>query len=159
MIMSFRHSSERRFFFIYLFILNKKYFVLLDQILSETICLSYFCFSFSNIYLNLKFTAKNWSDPCNFYSKVFCFVFCFVLFFCFFVFFCFLLFGCFGYFIWENIFRFSLLIFNHWYFTTILWQFKIIWTNETYWKPVYRLYQFLHYLQPLLVKEKLFDFV
>ena len=44
-----------------------KYFVLIDIILSETICLFCFCVLFSNIYPKIKFTAKNWSDLCNFY--------------------------------------------------------------------------------------------
>ena len=47
-----------------------KYFVLIDHILSETICLLCFCVLFSNIYTKIKVTAKNWSDLCNFYSKV-----------------------------------------------------------------------------------------
>ena len=53
-----------------------KYFVLTDHILSETICLSYFCVLFSNIYTEIKFTAKSWSDLCNFYSKVIFWNFC-----------------------------------------------------------------------------------
>ena len=47
-----------------------KYFVLNDHILSETICLFCFCVLFSNMYPKIKFMAKNWSDLCNFYSKV-----------------------------------------------------------------------------------------
>ena len=47
-----------------------KYFVLNDHILSETICLFCFCILFSNMYPKIKFMAKNWSDLCNFYSKV-----------------------------------------------------------------------------------------
>ena len=46
-----------------------KYFVLIDHILSETICLLCFCDLFSNIYTKIKVTAKNWSDLFNFYSK------------------------------------------------------------------------------------------
>ena len=45
-------------------------FVLTDHILSETICLFYFCVLFSNIYTKIKFTAKSWSDLYNFNSKV-----------------------------------------------------------------------------------------
>ena len=47
-----------------------KYFVLVDHILSETICLLCFCVLFSNIYTKIKVTAKSCSDLCNFYSKV-----------------------------------------------------------------------------------------
>ena len=47
-----------------------KYFVLIDHIWSETICLLCFCVLFSNIYTKIKVTAKSWSDLCNFYSKV-----------------------------------------------------------------------------------------
>ena len=53
-----------------------KLFVLTDHILSETICLSYFSILFSNIYTKSKFTAKCWSDLCNFYSKVIFWNFC-----------------------------------------------------------------------------------
>ena len=45
-----------------------KCFVLIDYILSETICLSYFCVLFSNIYPKFKFTPNNWSDLWNFLS-------------------------------------------------------------------------------------------
>ena len=41
----------------------------------------------------------------------------------------------FGYFIRENIFYFSLLVFNYWYFITIFWKFQKIWTNQTCWRP------------------------
>ena len=85
-----------------------KYFVLTDHILSETICLFYFCVLFSNIYTKIKFTAKNWSDLCNFCSKVIFFIFVLV-----------------------NIFYFSLLNLNYWCFTTILWKFQKNWTSET----------------------------
>ena len=44
--------------------------VLIDHILSETICLFCFCVLFSNMYSRINFIAKNWSDLCNFYSKV-----------------------------------------------------------------------------------------
>ena len=47
---------------------KSKYFVLIDHILSEIICLFCFCVLFSNIYPKIKFMAKNWSDLCNFYS-------------------------------------------------------------------------------------------
>ena len=52
------------------FYLKWKYFVLIDYMLSETICLFCFCVLFSNMYPKIKFIAKNWSDLCNFYSKV-----------------------------------------------------------------------------------------
>ena len=52
------------------FYFKRKYFVLNDHILSETICLFCFCVLFSNMYPKIKFMAKNWSDLCNFYSKV-----------------------------------------------------------------------------------------
>ena len=53
-----------------------KYFVLIDHILSETVCLFCFCVLFSNMYPNFKFTAKNWSELHNFYSKVIFWNFC-----------------------------------------------------------------------------------
>ena len=53
-----------------------KYFVLIDHILSETICLFCFCALFSNIYPKIKFMAKNWSDLRNFYSKMIFLNFC-----------------------------------------------------------------------------------
>ena len=53
-----------------------RYFVLTDHILLETICLFCFCVLFSNKYPKIKFMAKNWSDLCNFYSKVIFFNFC-----------------------------------------------------------------------------------
>ena len=56
--------------------LKWKYFVLIDNILSETICLFCFCVLFSNMYPKIKFIAKNWSDLCNFYSKVIFWDFC-----------------------------------------------------------------------------------
>ena len=34
-----------------------------------------FCVLFSNFYSELKVTAKNWSDLCNFYSKVIFWIF------------------------------------------------------------------------------------
>ena len=52
-----------------------KYFVLVDHILSETICLLCFCVLFSNIYTKIKVTAKSWSDLCYFYSNVIFFTF------------------------------------------------------------------------------------
>ena len=48
----------------------KRKFVLIDYILSETICPFCFCVLFSNIYCKIKFTVKNWSDLRNLYSKV-----------------------------------------------------------------------------------------
>ena len=56
--------------FCLVFYFKWKSFVLTDHILSETICLFYFCVLFSNIYTKIKFTAKSWSDLWNFYSKV-----------------------------------------------------------------------------------------
>ena len=53
-----------------------KYFVLVDHILSETICLSCFSVLFTNICTKIKLTAKSWSDLCNFYSKVIFWNFC-----------------------------------------------------------------------------------
>ena len=54
---------------------------MIESILSETICL--FCFGvlFSTFYPNIKFTAKNCSDLCYFYSKVVVFFFFFFFFF------------------------------------------------------------------------------
>ena len=48
-----------------------KYFILIDHILSETICLLCFCALFSNIYTKIKVTAKSLSDLCNVYSSDF----------------------------------------------------------------------------------------
>ena len=58
------------------FYLKWKYFVLIDYIVSETICLFCFCVLFSNMYPKIKFIAKTWSDLCNFYSKVIFLNFC-----------------------------------------------------------------------------------
>ena len=44
-----------------------KIFVLIDHIF---FCLFCSCVLFSNIYTKIKYIAKNWSDLCNFYSKV-----------------------------------------------------------------------------------------
>ena len=48
-----------------------KYFVLVDHILSETICILCYCVLFSNIYTKIKVTVKSWSDLCNFYKVIF----------------------------------------------------------------------------------------
>ena len=61
---------SRKDVFCLAFYFEWKYFVLIVHILSETICLFYFCVLFSNIYSKIKFTARSWSDLCNFYSKV-----------------------------------------------------------------------------------------
>ena len=47
-----------------------KYFDLVGHILSETICLFCFCVLFSNWYPKTKFTAINWPDRFNSYSKL-----------------------------------------------------------------------------------------
>ena len=73
-LLSFRHLSERCFCLA--FYLKWKCFVLIDYILSETICLFCFCVLFSNMYPKIKFIARNCSDLCNFYSKVFFLNFC-----------------------------------------------------------------------------------
>ena len=62
--------------FCLVFYFKWKYFVLIDHIISETICLFCFCVLFSNIYTKIKVTAKSWSDLCNFYSKVIFWNFC-----------------------------------------------------------------------------------
>ena len=62
--------------FCLVFYFRWKYFVLIDHILSETICLFCFCVLFSNIYTKIKFTDKSWSDPCIFYSIVIFWNFC-----------------------------------------------------------------------------------
>ena len=64
------------FFFGLAFYFNCRYFVLIYHILLETICLFCFCVLFSNMYPKIKFTAKNWSDLCKFYSKVIIWKFC-----------------------------------------------------------------------------------
>ena len=65
--------------FCFTFYFEWKYFVLIDHILSETICLFCFCVLFSNMYPNINFRAKNWSDLCNLYNKVIFFFFNFCL--------------------------------------------------------------------------------
>ena len=106
---------SRKDVFCLAFYFEWKYFVLVDHIQSEFICL--FCFSvlLSNIYSN-KFTAKNWSDLCNFYSKVIFWSFCL-----------------------RKYFYFSLLNLNYWCFTTILWKFQKNWTSGTCWKSASKL--------------------
>ena len=74
-LLFFRHLLERRFFCL-AFYFRWKSFVLIDHILSETVCLSCFCVLFSNIYTKIKFTAKSSSNLCNFYSKVIVWNFC-----------------------------------------------------------------------------------
>ena len=49
---------------------------LTDYILSETICLFYFCVLLPNIYTKIKFTAKSCPDLCNVYIKVIFWKFC-----------------------------------------------------------------------------------
>ena len=73
--LSFRHLLERWFFSL-AFCFRWKSFVLIHYILSETICLFCFCVLFSNIYTKIKFTAKSWSDLCNFFSEVIFLNFC-----------------------------------------------------------------------------------
>ena len=67
---------SRKDVFCLAFYFKRKYFVLNDHILSETICLFCFCILFSNIYTKIKVAAKSWSDLCNFYSKVIFWNFC-----------------------------------------------------------------------------------
>ena len=67
---------SRKDVFCLAFYLKWKYFVLIDYILSETICLFCFCVLFSNMYPKIKFIAKNWSDLCNFYGKMIFLNFC-----------------------------------------------------------------------------------
>ena len=62
---------SRKDIFCLAFYFKWKYFVLIDHILSETICLfCFFCVLFSNIYPKIKITAKIWTHLCNFYRKV-----------------------------------------------------------------------------------------
>ena len=81
-----------------------------DNILSETIGI--FCF-WALFYPNMKIAAKNCSDLCNYYGKLI---------------------------FWEkkykqNLFWFSILIFNHWYFKSILWKFKKKMKTRNLFKP------------------------
>ena len=89
---------SRKDVFCLAFYLKWKYFVLIDHILSETICLFCFCDLFSDMYPKIKFIAENWSDLCNFHSKVIFWNFCSRKYF----------------------FTFLLLNLNYWCFTTIL---------------------------------------
>ena len=86
----------------------------MDHILSETIFLFCFCVLFSNMHPKVKFTAKNWSDVCNFYSKAIFGTFVdeniFLLFFE----------AIFGIFVDENIFLLFFANLNYQYFTTVL---------------------------------------
>ena len=117
-----------------------KYFVLIDYILSEIICLFCLCVLFSNTYPKIKFTIKNWHGLCNFYSKVFFF---------FFFFFFFFVFprrvgsrsgGREGRdFLSVKIFFIFLLNLNYGYFTTILWKLQKKWTSGTCWKSTSKL--------------------
>ena len=88
-----------------------KYFVLIDHILSENICLFCFCVLFSNIYTKMNLRPKVGLTYAISVVKWF-----------------------FGIFVLENMFYFSLLTFNDWCSTTILWKFQKIWTRETCWK-------------------------
>ena len=99
-------TSFKKVFFCLAFYSKWKCFVPIYHILSETICLSCFCILFSNIYPKIKFMAKNWSDLCNFCSKVIFLIF-----------------------VYENIFYFSFLNLNYCCFTTILWKFQKNWTR------------------------------
>ena len=62
------HHSGRHFLLSFYF--KWKHFVLIDYILWEIICLFCFFVLFSNINPKIKFTAKSWSDLCNFCSRV-----------------------------------------------------------------------------------------
>ena len=106
---------SRKDVFCLAFHLKWKYFVLIDYIVSETICLFCFCVLFSNMYPKIKFIAKTWSDLCNLVKWFF------------------------GIFVLVNIFYFSLLNLNYWCFTTILWKFQKNWTSETHWKSASKL--------------------
>ena len=67
-VVKVKHYPERCFFFCFVFFFwltfyfKWIYFVLIDHILSETLCLFHFCVLFSNIYLKIKIMVKNWSD-------------------------------------------------------------------------------------------------
>ena len=80
-------------FYAWRYILNeKKNWHVIDNNLSETICLFCFYALFSNIYCKTNFTTKNGSYLCNFYTKL-CFQKCLlenIFFFFFFFFFAFL---------------------------------------------------------------------
>ena len=52
-----------------------KYFVLIDHLIRNQLSVL-FDVLFSNMHPKIKFTAKNWSDLCNFYSKVIFWNFC-----------------------------------------------------------------------------------
>ena len=68
-------------FFAWRFILNekkKKYYDLIDHILSETICILCFCVLFSNVDHRINFMAKTCSDLCNTFSKMIAWNFCLI---------------------------------------------------------------------------------
>ena len=57
--LAYRHHAKRRFFFCLAFYFKWKYFVLIDHILSETICLFCFCVLFSwQKFVNLLLLCK-----------------------------------------------------------------------------------------------------
>ena len=64
------HLSERRFLRLALYSEWKKNWHVIDNNLSETICLFCFYALFSNIYCKTNFTTKNGSYLCNFYTKL-----------------------------------------------------------------------------------------
>ena len=161
--LSLRHHSERLFIYLFIyfylffflfifyfffffclaFYFQWKYFVLIDHIRTHLSFLFLFFFFFffffsSNIYPKINFKAKNWSDLCNFYSKVIfclrkcCFLFIYLLLLLFILF----------YFIYLFIYLFYFIFFfselNYWCFTTILWLFqkkkKKKWASKICWK-------------------------
>ena len=105
-LLSFRYHSEKR---VLLSALSKvKIFCFDWPFLIRNIFLFCFCVLFSYIYPKIKFTVKNWSDLCNFCSKVIFWNFCL-----------------------RKYFSFSLLNLNYWCFTKILWKFQKKWSSGT----------------------------
>ena len=128
----------RKDIFCLAFYFKWKYFVLVDHILSETICL--FCLGVLSIYSKIKFTAIIWSDLCNFYSEVTFWNFCLRKYF-------FLFFA-----------EFELFMFhNNIVEISVKMEHKLV-ENLT---PSYLPYRFLHYLHSFLLWEnvKIFDFL
>ena len=73
-LLSFRYHSERRYLLGVLFWM-KTFFSDWSYLIRNHLSFC-FCDLFSKIYLKMKFTAKNWSDLCSFYIKVFFWHFC-----------------------------------------------------------------------------------
>ena len=69
-------TSPGKMFFAWRFMLNENTLFCSTISNQKPFVFSVSVFLFSNIYSKMKFTAKNWSDLCSFYSKVILSSFC-----------------------------------------------------------------------------------